>query len=119
MNKLLKIGIPVLVAVLLVILGAGIVAAQSKDILTPAKSIAYEQSKPCPQFCQGDCNGNGNCPAGGNCNGTCQSSTDGSCCLGNGGSNQSSSIQRGSCCGLDNNASATEYIQRPARGCCR
>lgn len=114
MNKLLKIGVPVLVAVLLVVLGAGIVVAQGKDILAPAKSIAYEQSRTCPQLCQGDCNGNGNCPSGGNCNGICQSSQGSNCCLGNG-----DDFQCGSCSGLGNNANATEYIQRPARCYCR
>ena len=71
MNKLLKIGLPVLVAMLLLVLGTGVVMAQGKDTPPPTNiSVAADGGGSiCPQGCQGNCNGV--CPYAGNCNGQC------------------------------------------------
>ncbi|MBM3166330.1 MAG: hypothetical protein FJZ94_02615 [Chloroflexi bacterium] len=72
MNKLFKVGIAVLaaVAVLVVGLGTGIALAKGgKEIQTlAAPSVAYDPEYTCP-----NCPGfqNGNCPYAGNCGGYC------------------------------------------------
>ena len=66
MNKLLKIGIPILIAILVLIIGTGLVLAKEKDtsVLTGSRASYDDDYSKCPQ-----CLGwqNPNCPMGGNC----------------------------------------------------
>jgi len=80
MRKLLKIGIPILVAVLALGIGAGLVLANGDD--TPAvtnKALSYQAGYSwCPQGNGANCpQGNGvNCPQAGYCQGYCGGSGD-------------------------------------------
>lgn len=78
MSKLLKIGIPILVAVLVLVIGAGLVLAKEKD--TSALSCPYasydcaqclgQQYTDCPFAGNGGgCGGCGGCGGGGYCAG--------------------------------------------------
>jgi len=65
MNKLLKIGIPILIAILVLIIGTGLVLAKEKDtsVLTGSRASYDDDYSKCPQ-----CLGwqNPNCPMVGN-----------------------------------------------------
>ncbi len=80
MSKLLKIGIPILVAVLVLVIGAGLVLAKEKDasVLTGSYASydeAYSGCSQCPGLqyancpCAGDGGGLGGCRSGGYCAG--------------------------------------------------
>lgn len=66
MNKLLKIGIPILIAVLVLVIGAGLVLAKEKDtsvLTSPTASYDddYSRCSQCPglQYANCPCAGNG------------------------------------------------------------
>ena len=66
MNNILKIGIPILVAVLILVIGAGLVLAKEKDtsvLAGPTASYDYDYSRcsqcPGPQYANCPCAGNG------------------------------------------------------------
>ena len=75
MNKLLKIGIPILIAVLVLVIGAGLVLAKEKDtsvLTSPTVSYDddYSRCSQCPglQYANCPCAGNGG--SGGGCGGS-------------------------------------------------
>ena len=74
MKKLLKIGIPILVAVLVLIIGAGLVLAKNDAPVLTGTSVSYDGGYPgCPQSSTCPCLGNGGewegCGGGGYCKG--------------------------------------------------
>ncbi len=120
MNKLLKIVVPVLVAVMLLVYGVGFAMAQGWDNSAPIQSLAYNQNgEQCPQFCAGNCNDDGSCPYAGNCKSTCQGIQYNNCCIGKSSSYNGNSVQRGNCCGLGSYYNNNTDGQLPFDGCCR
>lgn len=75
MNKLLKIGIPILIAVLVLVIGAGLVLAKEKDtsVLTSPTASYDEDYSRCPQ-CTGPQYPNCSCAGNGGSWGGCGSS---------------------------------------------
>ncbi len=114
MNNFLKIGVPILVAVLVLIIGTGLVLAKIDTPVFTGSQASYDAGYAwCPQQCQGPqgCV----CPQQANCAGNCPG-FNGGAYLGCGGANCS---QGGYCGGYCGGAGAANTGYRSGCGGCR
>lgn len=119
MSKLLKIGVPILVAVLVLIIGTGLVLAQRDAPVSIGPSASYDADDSwCPQQCQGPqgCI----CPQPGNCVSNCPGYNSGySSGCGNGANCPQAGYCRGNCGGSGGVGAGAGFDYQPRCGGCR
>ena len=117
MDKWLKVGVPILVAVLLIFAAVAVtmmVAGNNQSSRVTAASYSTQDASAQQLACSGNCgncSGNGNCTGKGNCNGNAN-------CSGNGNCTGCTASTQGSCC---DNSNAGVYVPKTSNGggCCR